>query len=91
MKCFHCGLDGHQTSDCPKRDEAQTAEGKEVQKAFFRSRKVRTTNTSSLFIVQLFSVSFLCSSFANSYTVSIHHLCFFHLYFNRNGIVNMEK
>ncbi|GFH44563.1 hypothetical protein CTEN210_01037 [Chaetoceros tenuissimus] len=37
--CFHCGLEGHQTSDCPKRDEPQTAEGKEVQKAFFRSRK----------------------------------------------------
>lgn len=39
--CFHCGLEGHQTSDCPKRDEPQTVEGKEVQKAFFRSRKVR--------------------------------------------------
>ena len=65
-KCFHCGLDGHQTSDCPKRDEAQSEEGKEVQKAFFRNRKVRTTITFRL------SAIFSPSSFANVCTVSIH-------------------
>lgn len=65
--CFHCDLEGHQTLECPKRDEPQTAEGKEVQKAFFRSRKVRI-------VVVLISPVAACIVFKEAYFVSYYYL-----------------